>query len=686
MVTIREFITQFHGNEITISLVLFAWLLSTGVGSLLGKFFTPSSMTLYAVLVFSAGMWPLGQLILIRFLRDLIFVHGTSPGFYSIFLYILSMAGLYCLLLGFLFPYAVRVLRARDALFSTGRLYITDTAGDIAGGVLFSFILVYWSKPFVTVALTSSLMVGVAILILIAKRRLALLAGLLSISALFYGASFHPRFEKATLAGQYGEILRYEESPYGRIIVSQEGPQHTFWESGLPFFSDPDVLNGEEKVHYPLSQIDGVKNVLLVSGGLGETLIEVFKHRAERVDYVELDPHLTRTAEELGFIKRMPGLTVINDDGRHYVKTTPLRYDAVIIDLPDPDTFQINRFYTKEFFGEVKNILSKGGILSFSLGYSPNYLSDIERKKLSTIYASAKACFSEMLLLPGERVYFLCRDGQLRPDIPERLRAKSIETSYVDGFYHGNVTLERISNLQAGIDPDAPMNSDFKPRIIPLLFEEWFRKHGTSPKPFILALIALTAIYLIFIKKEEYVLFTTGLTTMGVEMVLLFTFQILFGCIYLKVGIIITAFLMGLLPGALLGNIHRRTVTCLLISDVVLFSLLAVVFAWASHPDLVDLPAFAFPAYGFLFSFFCGYQFPLVARIIGEWENPASGCLAADLSGAALGTIATGALLIPMWGAQSAIFFLILVKISSNIISVSLSRKWRSDRDPAPCH
>ncbi len=30
LVTIREFITQFHGNEITIALVLFAWLLFNG--------------------------------------------------------------------------------------------------------------------------------------------------------------------------------------------------------------------------------------------------------------------------------------------------------------------------------------------------------------------------------------------------------------------------------------------------------------------------------------------------------------------------------------------------------------------------------------------------------------------------------------------------------------------------------
>ena len=37
VVTIREFLSQFQGNEITISLTLFCWLLLTGLGSLTGE-------------------------------------------------------------------------------------------------------------------------------------------------------------------------------------------------------------------------------------------------------------------------------------------------------------------------------------------------------------------------------------------------------------------------------------------------------------------------------------------------------------------------------------------------------------------------------------------------------------------------------------------------------------------------
>ena len=44
LVTIREFLSQFHGNEITISLVIFSWLLLTGIGSLIAKFFNRGSL------------------------------------------------------------------------------------------------------------------------------------------------------------------------------------------------------------------------------------------------------------------------------------------------------------------------------------------------------------------------------------------------------------------------------------------------------------------------------------------------------------------------------------------------------------------------------------------------------------------------------------------------------------------
>jgi spermidine synthase len=210
-----------------------------------------------------------------------------------------------------------------------------------------------------------------------------------------------------------------------------------------------------------------------------------------------------------------------------------------------------------------------------------------------------------------------------------------------------------------------------------LVFREWFQMHGTSPRMFLIVFCGLTILYVAFMRREEYVLFATGLVTMGVEMLVVFSFQIIYGYIYLKIGAVVTAFLMGLLPGSILGNRSKATpYQGLIRSDIALLVLLLLFLLWISlfrgepHPT-------HFLAYCFAFSFFCGYQFPTATRMIGEERSPAAGCLAADLAGAAVGTLVTGALLIPLWGMKAAIIFLILIKISSNII-ILLGKRGRN--------
>ncbi|MBW1707283.1 MAG: fused MFS/spermidine synthase [Deltaproteobacteria bacterium] len=668
LLTIREFLSQFHGNEITISLVLFCWLLLTGLGSLAAKGVRRSSLGLYTLLILIIAMAPLVQMLLIRGFREILFTHGTSPGFYPIFFYIMLTITPYCLLTGFILPYALKALHDAHRSFTSGDLYLTDSIGDITGGALFSFVLVYWLRPFPTIAITSGLLIMVALLLLFKPgRRLALITAL-ALCSVFYYYSTNSLFEKRTLFTQYGNVVRYVESPYGRVVISKEENQHTIWESGVPLYSGSNIIKSEEKIHYPLCQLDRVENVLLVSGGLGETMREVAKYGPEHVDYVELDPYLTGVAISAGVIKKAPTLEIKNTDARRYLKTTQTSYDAIIVDLPDPDTFQINRFFTSEFFSLAKKRLTKDGILSIGIEYSPNYISDIRKKKLSTLYNTARLHFKNVMILPGEEAYLLMRDGKLWTDVPARLNLKSIRTSYVEGFFYGNVTGERIEKLEDILDRNEYANTDFEPRLMNIVFQEWFMKHGTSPKYFLIIVLVLTGIYLIFMKKEEYILFSTGLATMGVEMLIIFAFQVIYGYIYLKIGAIVTAFLLGLLPGALMGNLSRsKDVRKLFVSEMLLLFLLIVFFIWVSYFKN-ELHPMYFLAYCFLFSLLCGFQFPVAAGIIGERSSPAAGCLAADLCGASVGTLVTGTILIPLWGIQFAVGFLILVKISSSVI------------------
>ena len=107
-------------------------------------------------------------------------------------------------------------------------------------------------------------------------------------------------------------------------------------------------------------------------------------------------------------------------------------------------------------------------------------------------------------------------------------------------------------------------------------------------------------------RKEEYILFSTGMTSMGVEILVIFTFQAIYGYVYLKIGAIVTVFLMGLLPGAALGHLFKeKKIKSLIISDMIIMLLLILYFAWIGFIRN-ELHQSYFLIYCFIFSFFCG--------------------------------------------------------------------------------
>ncbi len=663
LLTIREILTQFHGNEITISLVLFVWLIFIGAGSLLARAVTRGSAGLYFTLLLLVAIWPLVQLLGIRWMRDVFFIHGTSAGFYHILFFLFLVTSPYCLITGFVLPYSQKVMNSSGFHFETGQLYLMDNIGDIIGGVGFSFILVYTLSPFQTVAVSSLLLIIISLLFL-GHTRLTWLIILAVPCAGFFILCLDSSFERKSLEPQYGKIEKYLESPYGRIVVTEEGNQNTVWESGMPLYSSFEIVQAEEKVHYPLSQLSRKSNirVLLVSGGLGQTLKEIQKYRPAHIDYVELDPALTQVALEVGIIDYEENLKIINADGREFIKDTRNKYEAIIIDMPDPDTFQINRFYTDQFFKLAKSRLVENGVLSISIQYSPNYISQVRKEKISILYKTLRRHFSNILILPGGELYFLCSDRPMSARIPERLNSLGIHTKYLEGFFYGNITHGRIKYLEGCIDLQAPINSDFKPALIHVMLKEWYEKQGKSPVLFFCVLVVLSLCYLVFIRKEEMVLFSTGLVSMGTEMIVIYTIQIIYGYVYLKIGAIVTAFLLGLLPGAALGNrIRAKDRIVLLLCELCLIFLLGLFLLWISFLR-TDIFSFCYLGYGLVFSTICGFQFPVAARLIGEEVSPAAGCFAADIAGAAVGAFFLGSILIPLWGMVASLGFLISIK------------------------
>ena len=198
-----------------------------------------------------------------------------------------------------------------------------------------------------------------------------------------------------------------------------------------------------------------------------------------------------------------------------------------------------------------------------------------------------------------------------------------------------------------------------------LMFTQWFARFATSPVWFFGIAAAVLALYLFRLHAEEYVLFSTGCMTMGCELMIVFAFQIYFGYIYYQIGLIITVFLAGLLPGAWMGErLHRQARSTLILTDLLLIGLMLGFIA--SILALGDkLPVLFYLGSGFLFSILCGCQFPVALKPAGKEKKSAARAFSADLVGAAFGALITSVVLIPYLGITGAAVGLIVLKVTS---------------------
>lgn len=674
LLTIREFLAQFQGNEFVIALILFSWLIQGGLGTIISRFFcerTTPSTNLLGILSLALAALPALQILLIRELRDTLFIHGSSVGFYPTFAFIFLTTAPYALLIGFVLPYSLFVLRALKPEYPGSYIYITDSLGDVTGGALFSFFLVYLFSPLQSVFISNIFLISATYYLLkdsdMRPFRIISAAGL-ALFVLLSGVLF----EQKSLIPPEGKLVYYKESKCGRIEVHQDREQFTLIGDGVPLFSNQNTSKAEETIHYPLSQLSDPRQILVISSE-GNIMEELEKYHPESIDYVELDPDLSDVLFRFGLIKKIHGLNVINQDGRAYLEKSDKIYDAIILNLPEPETYQINRLYTDSFYAIVKKHLSSTGILSFSMEGYDNYLAEPQRQKISSVYNTLSRHFKNVLLLPGQNIYFIASQSSLKTDIPDSLNRKGISTSYVSSYYYGNVTDDRINQLKELIDKSTPINTDIYPQLMRIMFMQWFAKFSTSPFVFIIILTALSLIYLVCITKEEFVLFSTGCMAMGTEILVIFAFQIFYGYIYLKIGLIITIFLAGLLPGAWIGNRYGGNKKILLVITDAILILLTGILIMAFKQVGYSISLYAFLLYGFIVSMTCGYQFPTALKLTGDSNRAVTKLFSADLIGAAAGTLLISVAVIPYFGIIWAATALIGLKFISLIIMAAKS-------------
>jgi spermidine synthase len=580
-----------------------------------------------------------------------------------------------CFLCGALFPAASRLFGEQAA----GRAYLWEAVGSAAGGLVAGLVLIRFLSP-VEAAWGLGLLNGLAACGWAARLRwrgrflLAAVPALLVLCALpKWGALSRPR-------------VWTRNSVYGSLAVVESEGARSLYENGLRLFTVPDPEAAEEAVHYALLEHPSPRSALLIGGGVNGSAAQALQHGLARLDYVELDPAVLDIAREFfprewAALQADPRVRVHVADGRLFVKTTTARFDVIVVNLPDPQTALLNRFYTAEFFEEAARRLSDTGVLAFSLTGSENYIPANLAELLRCMNQTARSVFPEVTAMPGEMVHFFAtkRAGVLASGPAEllaRLRSRHLETSYVSEYFIPfRMAPDRVRELERQIRPldDTPVNRDSRPVAYAFSLAVWSSQfHAAYRTAFgvvaaivgALVLLAAAGCRRSLRASAAFCTVSTGFVTIGLEILALLGFQAAYGYVYSYLALLIAAFMVGLAAGSYLGLRHQARTPGLALAVVQMVAVLVSIGAGIAAGMAWS------PGLAFLAGCLGGFQFCLAARI---FHAGAGTLYALDVAGSCLGALLFSVYLVPVFGFFRTGLLLALVSLAAALTALSSS-------------
>lgn len=715
IVLIREFLVVFYGNELIFGVVMASWLVGVSLGAISAGVLSKKIKNDKPLFVFSQiialATLPVA-ICLIRNARGILDVPtGLLIPFVpaAVFSFLIIAPATFAV--GFCFPLAARISK------NIGTAYILEGIGSFLGGAVFSFLLAGKIDHFTVIFAISGLVMFNLALLSDKSKRIIYFVTLCLFAILIFGAgwrldTFTSKMRLKSINPKM-QMLKSADSKYQNITIARLQDQLSVLGDGHFLFSFPDDYNQETFVNIVMSQHTHARSVLLIGSGIAGEIYQILKYPLEKLDFVELDPHLIRLIVPYLSKKDRDALSderlsVFFSDGRRFVNKTQSQYDLIIVNITDASTAMLNRFYTKEFFSHIKLILKKDGVFTIGITSALNYLGpDIERY-VGSIYKTLKAVFPNVVVMPGDRNQFFCSfsDEIVTTDaavLEKRFYEKKIQSLYFKPQLFRDIFFpERVEFLKESLEKiQAPLNTDVQPISYYYNLILWNLFSGSSKinifrdlaevNLFKIILFALAAFLLIrlawmltraILKKDSikkyasraqkfnscWAIFTVGFAAMAFEIILIFSFQNIYGYVYEMIGLIIGIFMLGMILAAAFSNnilirFQKSWVLALLMNEI-----LIVVFAFAiPFIRILHIP------FIFLAGFLTGMAFPLACNICWDIKDKDIGFAAgiidsADLAGACLGVLLTATLLVPLLGIPKTCF----VVASLNLISVIL--------------
>ncbi|MBL8199751.1 MAG: fused MFS/spermidine synthase [Chromatiales bacterium] len=301
----------------------------------------------------------------------------------------------------FVLPVLALIASERQRFQSFGDLYALNTWGGVAGSLLAGLLLLPWlGLDLAMLLLVLAALLAAAILAIGYPRPLLPAAIIGPALVVVLGLSSGVRLPEDVYRlriGPAGRLLDFRETAQSDAMVTEDAAGNrrlwinSNWVAGTG--------GGHFSLgHLPAMFLDRKERALGIGMGTGQTFAAILDMGVQALDCVEINRGVIELSEKWfsaanGDLTRRPGVRVIHDDGRAYLRTTSTTYDLIILEPLQAWSAGTTQLYTAEFYREASRRLAPGGVLA---QWIPFYGQDAESTR--SMVATALAVFPDATL------------------------------------------------------------------------------------------------------------------------------------------------------------------------------------------------------------------------------------------------------------------------------------------------
>lgn len=170
------------------------------------------------------------------------------------------------------------------------------------------------------------------------------------------------------------KMLHFVDSGIQEILLFKEGDGSIsltldeMWQ----FNSNDEARYHEGLVGVPMAFARNTGHVLILGGGDALAVRDTLKYDGvKRVVLCELDPEMVRMSAEHPVMREInqdslcdPRVSVCVEDAQDYLKRCSGLFDVIVVDFPDPTTFDLAELFKAPLYRSVANRLAPDGVVS----------------------------------------------------------------------------------------------------------------------------------------------------------------------------------------------------------------------------------------------------------------------------------------------------------------------------------